>query len=473
MIDIINSTILELQTALESKKLTSYDLVLFYLDRIAKIDNGEKQYNSVFEINPDALNIAKMLDKERSEYHVRSDMHGIPVLLKDNINTGDKMRTTAGANILKNHYAKEDAFIAKTLRDRGAIIIGKTNLTELACFKSFNTVNGFSSLSGYVLCPWNIKEDPSGSSTGSAVSVSLNLAPVSIGTETGGSIMSPSSKNGVVGIKPTIGMVSRRGIVPISSTLDTAGPMAKNVSDAAVLLSCIRGNDELDPVTNIKDNNNIVYTKYLKLNNLKGNRVGIDKTNFEKLSPKRQEAFNKVINTLESLGVTIVDNLNIIQTKQIYHVMKYEFKKCINSYLSNEGLNLTLKDIVKYNQDNAKYNLKYGQKVLEDALYNTSGRLIEDEYIEAIKERNEAKLNLEKTFKDNKLNMIYFANYTSLGPHCGFPTLNLPIGLDEDNMPIGTYFLAPMFKEGTLINIAYNIEQKLKIKLNPLEKETS
>jgi amidase len=469
MIDIPNLTILEIQKALEKKEITSYELTLFYLERITQIDNGKTLYNSVYEVNPDALNIAKKLDYERKNGKIRSKMHGIPVLLKDNINTADKTHTTAGAIILKDHFAKEDAYITKTLRLQGAIILGKTNLTELACFKSFDTVNGYSSLGGYVLCPWNIKEDPSGSSTGSAVSVSLNLTPVSIGTETGGSIISPSMKNGVVGIKPTIGFVSRRGIIPISSTLDTAGPMAKNVTDAAILLSSIRGNDILDPVTNIKEDKYIDYTDYLILDNLKGKRIGIDKRKYNDLSPKRKTAYNDVIQILKSKGAIIIDNLSFVQPKFIYHLMKFEFKKCINNYLSNEGLSITLKDIVKFNQENEKDNLKYGQQVLLDALNNTSGRLNEPEYYEALQEKEDVKNALEKIVNDNKLDMIYFASYTSIGPHCGFPTMSIPIGLDEDNMPIGTYFLAPMNKEETLVNVAYNIEKEINQTFNPLK----
>ena len=471
MIDILSMNTLELQTAMEEGKLTSHDIVLFYLNRITEIDNGPIKYNSVFEINPDALNIAKQLDFERKNGLVRSDIHGLPVLLKDNINTSGKMRTTAGANILQDHYAFDDAFITKTLKERGAVILGKTNLTELACFKSFKTVNGFSSLNGYVLNPWDIKKDPSGSSTGSAVSVSLNLAPFAIGTETGGSIMSPSRTNGIVGLKPTIGFVSRRGIVPISSTLDTAGPMAKNVTDVAVLLSAIRKNDPLDPVTNTKEDKNINYKKYLKLNGLKGKRIGIDTSNIDKLPKKHQEAFHMVVNVLKELGAEIINNLNIEQTKLIYHVMKYEFKQCINKYLDDEGLSIRLKDIVEYNNQDRKANLKYGQQVLHDALYYTSGRLNEKEYFDALEERNNAKIKLEKIFKENKLDMVYFSNYTSLGPHCGFPTLTLPIGLDEDKTPIGTYFLSPMFKEKNLIEIAYNLEQKLNLTFDPLKKE--
>jgi amidase len=471
MIDILTMNTLEMQQAMEDEKLTSYDLVMFYLRRISEIDQGNPAYNSIFEVNPDALNIAKQLDFERKNGRVRSDIHGIPVLLKDNINTKGKMRTTAGANILKDHYAKEDAYIVRTLKERGAVILGKTNLTELACFKSFKTVNGYSSLSGYVLNPWDITKDPSGSSTGSAVSVALRLAPFAIGTETGGSIMSPSRTNGIVGLKPTIGLVSRRGIVPISSTLDTAGPMARNVTDVAVLLSAIRKNDKLDPVTNTKEDFNINYKKYLRAKSLKGKRIGIDLAHFDKLPETHQEAFNKTVNLMRELGAEIIDDLGIQQTKYIYHVMKYEFKQCINHYLAKEGLSIRLDDIVEYNNLDRENNLKYGQAVLHDALYNTSGRLNEKEYMEALEERDNATQQLEKLFKKKKIDMIYFSNYTSLGPHCGFPTLTLPIGLDENNMPIGTYFLAPMFKEKTLIEVAYNLEKNLQLNLNPLKKE--
>lgn len=461
-------TILDLQEALENQTITSEQLVLHYMKRIASIDQGDTPYNSVYMINPDALYIAKMLDKERQDGLVRSVMHGIPVLLKDNINTGDKQTTTAGANILKHHRAIRDAKIVETLREQGAIILGKTNLTELACFKSFQTVNGFSSLAGYVLCPWNIEEDPSGSSTGSAVSVSLRLAPVSIGTETGGSIMSPSMKNGVVGLKPTIGFVSRSGIVPISSTLDTAGPMGNSVADVAALLSVLPDYDPSDPVTLTRPDEDIDYTSFLS-DSLQGKRIGIDTTHYDSLSKKRQQAFDNVCHIMEELGATIVKDLNIKQTKRIYLVMKYEFKNLINQYFAEEGLDLTLRDVVRYNEQDPKANLKYGQEVLLDSLHHASGLLNEEDYVKALEEKAEAKSALETIFKDHKLDMIYFAGYTSLGPHCGFPTLSLPIGLDEDKMPIGTYFLAPYWHEQTLIEVASAVEQRIDTIFYPLK----
>jgi amidase len=418
-------------------------------------------------VNPDALNIAKVLDVERQNGNVRSLMHGIPVLLKDNINTGDKQTTTGGATILKNHIAKQDASLVKHLREQGAIILGKTNLTELACFKTFTGVNGYSSLGGYVLCPWDIKEDPSGSSTGSAVSMALQLAPVAIGTETGGSIMSPSMKNGVVGLKPTIGMVPRTGILPISSTLDTAGPMSYSVTNVAALLTSMRSNDPTDPVTLTKPDTQVDYLSYLTTKHVK--RIGVVKTDLDKLSETRKAVFTKTCKTLESLGYELVD-VDLMQVKLIYPIMKYEFKAILNRYFFEEGLAITLADVIKHNETFEKENLKYGQDVLIEAQYQTSGKLYEQEYMDALQERIDATAHLNELFTSHKLDMLYVATYTSLGPECGFPTLSVPIGLDEKGMPIGTYFLAPQWQEGYLIEIGYALEQALKLQLNPLKK---
>ena len=454
MFDVVEKNILEIQEALNKGEITSRQLVLEYLNRIANIDNGKVKYNSVLEVNPDALNIASVLDKERKEGKIRSLMHGIPVLLKDNINTMDKMHTTAGSIALKDNFANYDATITKTLRDNGAIILGKANLTEFANFMSYNMRNGYSSLGKEVLCPFNLDEDPSGSSAGSAVSVSLNLTPVSIGTETGGSIMSPASKNGVVGIKPTLGFVSRTGIVPISSTLDTAGPMAKNVTDAAILLSAIRCSDIDDPITNEKEDIFIDYTKFLDKDGLKGARIGIDKTNYNKLSKAKKEVFKDNLKVMEKAGAVIIDKLKIKHTDFIFYVMKYEFKRNINNYLSSLGSNTkikTLREIIEFNRDNDTLCLKYGQLLLEECEYNTSGRMNEEEYFKGIKEREDTIKMIDNILLENKLDIIYFANYTSLGPHCGYPTMTIPSGLETNNTPIGTYFLAPKYKEENLI----------------------
>lgn len=473
MFDVIEKNIIEIQEALSTGKITSRDLVLEYIKRISSIDQGFIKYNSVLEVNPDALNIASVLDKERSLGKIRGLMHGIPILLKDNINTFDKMHTTAGSLSFKDNFANYDATIVSQLRKSGAIILGKANLTEFANFMSYNMRNGYSSLGKEVLCPFNLDEDPSGSSAGSAVSVTLNLAPVSIGTETGGSIISPSMQNGVVGLKPTMGLISRTGIVPISSTLDTAGPIAKNVTDAAILLSVIRSNDSEDPITLEKVDEFVNYKNQLKIDGLKGARIAIDMTRYEKLSPLRQKAFNDTVEVMRNAEAHIIENLEINQTQFVFYVMKYEFKRNINKYLSTLGTNTkmkTLKDIIDYNRDNDKSCLKYGQKLLEDCEYNTSGNMNEEEYYKGMEEREQTIKSLDKIFEDNNLDMIYFASYTSLGPHCGFPSMTMPIGIDEKNIPIGTYFLAQRYKEENLLKIGYSLEQIIKKRINPLEK---
>jgi len=472
MFDVVEKNILEIQDALNKGIITSRDLVLIYMDRISNVDNGNPKYNSILEVNPDALNIASVLDKERREGKIRGLMHGIPVILKDNINTLDKMHTTAGSLALKDNFANYDATITKSLRDKGAIILGKANLTEFANFMTYNMRNGYSSLGKEVLCPYNLDEDPSGSSAGSAVSVSLNLTPVSIGTETGGSIMSPSSKNGVVGIKPTLGFVSRKGIVPISSTLDTAGPIAKNVTDAAILLSAIRDNDPSDTITLEKEDKFIDYTKHLKKDGLIGARIGIDTTNLDKLSTAKKEVFHNNLKAMENAGAVIIDNLNIKQTELIFNVMKYEFKSNINNYLSSLGSNTkikTLKEIIDFNRNNDALCLKYGQFLLEECEYNTSGRMNEVEYYNSIKEREDTIKILDKIFIENNLDIIYFSAYTSLGPHCGYPTMTIPSGIDKNNIPIGTYFLAPKYKEENLIKIGYALEQIINKRENPIK----
>lgn len=474
MFDFIEKNILEITDALESGDITSHDLVFQYLKRITKIDQGEIKYNSVLEVNPDALNIAKVLDMERADGKLRGIMHGIPILLKDNINTFDKMHTTAGSLALKDNFAPYDATIVTQLRESGAIILGKTNLTEFANFMSFNMRNGYSSLGKEVLCPYNIKTDPSGSSAGSAVSVALNLSPVSIGTETGGSIMSPAMKNGVVGLKPTIGLVSRTGIVPISSTLDTAGPIGKTVTDVAVLLSAMRSNDISDPITLEKKEEYIDYTKYLIADSLSNATIAIDRTDYDKLEGLRKQAFDDTINVIKNSGAKIIEGLEIKQTKFIFYPMKYEFKRNLNKYLATLGVNSkmkTLKDIINFNRLNDKETLKYGQKLLEMCEYNTTGKLNEPEYFKGLEERNNTIKIIDNIFESNKIDLIYFANYTSIGPHCGYPTMTIPIGVDEDNIPIGAYLLAPKYKEENLIKLGYCLEQLTNKRTNPIKEK--
>lgn len=471
MFNVIECSIEDIKDAFDTGSLDSYTLTMLYLERIAYIDQGKIKYNSVLEVNPDCLFEAKIKDQEKAQNKQKGLLHGIPILLKDNINTLGKMHTTAGSLALKDNFAPYDAFIVKRLKEEGAIILGKTNLTEFANFMTINMRNGYSSLGKEVLCPFNLEIDPSGSSAGSAVSVSLNLTPISIGTETGGSIMSPSMQNGVVGLKPTIGLVSRTGIVPISSTLDTAGPIAKNVYDCALLLSAMRGNDIEDSITNIKEEYTLDYTQYIENVDYNSLRIGVDKTNYETLTPMRKEAFEKTLTTLQNNGVIIVEDLNITQTQKIFHIMFYEFKKALNHYLSTLGDKTnqkTLEDIIKFNRLNSKDALKYGQVLLEESQYKTTGRCNEKEYFEAIAEKDRAIKALDTKFKELNLDAIYFSNYTSLGPHCGFPTMTVPIGKDERNIPIGCYLLSNHFEESRLLQVGKTIEELIKGRLNPI-----
>ena len=470
MFNVIECSIKDIKDAFKKKEITSKSLVLDYLKRIAFIDQGIIKYNSVLEVNPDALYEAEVKDYERENNKEYGLLHGIPVLLKDNINTSGKMHTTAGTFAFKDNFTS-DAFIVKRLKEEGAIILGKTNLTELANFMTQNMRNGYSSLGGEVLCPYNLEKDPSGSSSGSAVSVSINLAPIAIGTETGGSIMSPSMQNGVVGIKPTMGLVSRTGIVPISSTLDTAGPMAKNVYDAALLLSAMRGNDKEDSITLHKEDKVIDYTKCLDNVNPKNMKIGIDLHNFDKLSVKRQKQFLANVELLKSIGVTIVEKLEIKQSTKIYYVMLYEFKRVFNSYLDSikDSTRIkTLEELISFNRNHKDTCLKYGQTVIESAQYNTTGKCNEREYIEALDERENLSTMLKDIFTTHDLDAIYFANYTSLGPHCGYPTMTVPVGIDESNIPIGSYLLSNRFEEERLLQVGQLFETLIKGRRNPL-----
>jgi amidase len=292
-------TVTELQSMMQNGTMTSVKIVDLYLKRIQEIDENGPELNSVLQLNPDAVSIAENLDKERANGKIRGALHGIPVLLKGNIDTADKMFTNAGATALANSVARKDAFLAGKLRDAGAVILGKTNLSEWANFRSTRSSSGWSSVLGQTRNPYLIDRSPCGSSSGSGVAVSANLCPVAVGTETDGSIVCPSSINGIVGIKPTVGLVSRSGIIPISHTCDTAGPMARTVTDAAILLTALTGKDEADfSMTNIPVSQfNQDYTQFLDAKGLNGATIGIARRFFnfhEKVDKVMEEAIGRM-----------------------------------------------------------------------------------------------------------------------------------------------------------------------------------
>jgi amidase len=475
MLDITLASIEEIHNAYKEKQITVRQLVLSFLSRIAKIDKCSNGLNSVLEINQDSLFIADELDQRLNEGEELTQLFGIPVLLKDNINTADKLHTSAGSVVLADNYAPYDAHIAGRLRNAGAIILGKANMTEFANYMTREGMpSGFSSRGGQVINPYNRSQTPSGSSSGSAVATAAGLCTVAIGTETSGSILSPAERNGIVGIKPTLGLVGRSGIVPISGTHDTAGPMARTVRDAAVLLSVIAGRDSKDAATHAYPFDAPVdYTRYLSKDGLKGARIGINRSQKLEdftLSEEEKAAFDHLCKSLADAGAILVDNTNIDSNFAIGKIMRQEFKACMNYYLStlqgSSKMN-TLKDIILYNEINSSVALKYGQSILVDAENNTSGTMMEPEYIEALEERERTIAELDRLFNENDIDIMLCETFTNIAPFTGFPSMTIPIGQKNNKIPLGSYWIARRFDEATLFKVTYAAEQLLGIHLAP------
>ncbi|WP_405175701.1 amidase family protein [Paenibacillus sp. FSL H8-0261] len=476
--EIVEATIPEIQAALEAGELTSKQLVLMYYERIADHDKNGLTINSVLEINPDALFIAESLDVERTIKGSRGPLHGIPVLLKDNINTGDKMHTSAGSLALANSFAGEDAFIVTKLREAGAIIMGKANMTEFANFMTTGMPSGYSSRGGQVLNPYNISTPTGGSSAGSAVAVACNFCTVSVGTETSGSILNPGNLGSIIGIKPTVGLLSRSGILPLSNTQDTAGPMARTVRDAVLLLNAMLGNDTQDAAmgTNIgrihKD-----YTVFLDENGLQGARIGIPRDYyFEELTEEQLALFNASVDRMRELGATIIDPADIKTAREISYssVVLNEFKTALNAYLSRLGPGApmrTLKDIIDFNHAHPVEALRYGQATLIDAEYTSSGTQTEPKYL--LHRATDLKLckeeGIDATMKEHNLDALLFpadfgARITS---RAGYPSIVVPSGYTSAGAPFGVTFSAKAYQEPTLIKLAYAYEQNYKVRKAP------
>ncbi|MEM9327593.1 MAG: amidase family protein, partial [Bacteroidota bacterium] len=332
---LLEATIDQLQTKMESGDLTAEEITLLYLERIEAIDNKGPGLNSVIEVNPDALSIAKSLDQERTEGKVRGPMHGIPVLIKDNIDTGDQMMTTAGALALTGNYAEKDAFLVQQLRAAGAVLLGKTNLSEWANFRSTRSSSGWSSRGGQTHNPYYLDRNPCGSSSGSGAALSANLCVVTIGTETNGSIVCPSTSNGVVGIKPTVGLVSRSGVIPISFNQDIAGPMGRTVADAATFLGALTGVDPLDPKS-VESSDYALqdYRRFLTEDGLEGKRLGVWKSRLG-FHEEVDSVMVKAFQAMEAAGATLVDidelipNMNELWGPSST-ILEYEFKDGVN-----------------------------------------------------------------------------------------------------------------------------------------------
>jgi len=470
-----------LQQKMQSGEYTSRKITEMYLQRIEDIDKNGPFLNAVIQVNPDALAIADAMDKERKDGNNRGPLHGIPVLIKDNIATGDKMMTTAGSLALAGTTETGDAFIIKQLRAAGAVLLGKTNLSEWANFRSTRSASGWSSRGGQTKNPYILDRSPSGSSSGSGVAVAANLCAVAIGTETDGSVIAPSSHCGIVGMKPTVGLLSRSGIIPISKTQDTAGPMTRTVKDAAILLTVLTGTDAEDETT--RDSSAKAqkdYTKLLDASALKGKRIGIEKS-FLNGHEGVVGLYNQAIEVLKKQGATIIEVELLKLTKELgdaeFSVLAYEFKDGLNSYLKHSNAKVkSLKEVIEFNKSNETQAMPYFKQELIELCDGKAG-LNSKEYTDALAKSLSSRKIIDDLMAQHQLDAI---SGTSIGLPCcidlingdydtgfyfcppaamaGYPHITVPMG-KVHGLPVGFSFIAGAWKEAELFGLAYAFEQ--------------
>ncbi len=483
------ATIAELHENYKKGTYTATDVVEAYLERIEQYDQSGPTINSVITINPDAIAIAEQLDQLMAEGNIKGPLHGIPVLLKDNIDTRDKMANTAGARAMEGSMPLQDAYIVEKLRESGAIILGKANLSEWANFHSRNSSSGWSGLGGQTKNPYDITRNPCGSSAGSGASVAANFAMLAIGTETNGSITCPSSANGLVGIKPTVGLLSRSGIIPISETQDTPGPMARTVTDAAIMLGTMVGIDERDSYTNASKGKVFRdYTQFLNARSLNGKRLGLYTPSIGS-DHKTDSLMMQTIRLLKEQGVTIVEIDQIganTAGRDSYNVLLYEFKDGVNKYLESLGDNATVKNldeiIEKTLEDSIE--MKFDHDILLQA--QQKGELDSEEYIKArarmLKTTQEE--GIDKLMKEHDLDGFvgitggpawkidhtngdnFGTSSSSPAARAGYAAITVPQGF-IDGLPVGITFFGGAWMEPEMIQIAYSFEQLTKVRKAP------
>ena len=465
---LIEATIEEIQQAFQENKLTSVELVQAYLDRIETFDRNGPKINSVLTVNPDALKIAAELDELRGQ-DGQGPLFGIPVLLKDNIETADPMPTTAGAIALEQNFAKEDSFLAAQLRNAGAIILGKVNMSEWAYFMSKDGVSGYSSLGGQVLNPYGVDtfkaEDVGGSSSGTGAAIASNFAVVGVDTETSGSILSPASANSIVGIKPTVGLISRSRIIPIAESQDTAGPMARTVADAAILLGAMTGVDKQDPATLESAGRALTdYTPHLKTDGLKGARIGVDRSYMNNEEPEEITIMDEAIEQMKLLGA-IIEEVTIPRQTVESDVLWYEFKRGVNDYLrtvSDEVPVKSLADVIAFNKQDPERRMKFGQAELEKA-QSLSDDPADPTYVKHRETdlRSSTTEGLDLIMKKHQLDALLFQNNRGAAKpaRAGYPSITVPTGYTSSGHPVGVTFSAQAFSEPRLIELAYAYEQ--------------
>jgi amidase len=483
-------TISQLQQDYRQGKYKVHDVVTWYLSRIDSLDKHGPKLNSIITINPDALKIADQLDKELASGKIKGSLFGIPVILKDNIDTHDRMPTTAGATVLKSSFPVVDSWVAKKLREAGAVIIAKSNLSEWANFRSNVSSSGWSGVGGQTKNPYVLDRNPCGSSSGSGVAVSANLCMIAIGTETNGSIVCPSNNNGIVGLKPTVGLISRSGIIPISFTQDTPGPMGRTVEDIAICLGALTGVDSSDSKTfNSKGNSHLNYTKYLKKDGLKGKRIGLMKE-YMGFSDKVDALINQTVILLKQQGAEIIE-VEPLKDHSFedasFQVMLFEFKDGLNHYFAGLGNNApvrSLKELIALNlKDSIELNY-FDQKILEQA--EQKGSLASPEYKSALSKmmKSTRKYGIDYLLNKYKLDALmaptgspawktdlingdhFIGGSSSLAAISGYPSITVPMGFIKE-LPVGVSFFGKAWSEPVLLEIAYGYEQASKIRKAP------
>lgn len=459
---------------MEEGSLTSRALVLHYMDRIARIDRDGVRLQAVLEWNPDAVSQAERLDRERAEGRVRGPLHGIPVLLKDNINTGDNMHTSAGSLALADSFALADAHLVKLLREAGAVLLGKANMTEFANYMTTGMPSGYSSRGGQVRNPYGPgRFQPGGSSAGSAVAVAANLCAVSVGTETSGSILHPAYHTSIVGIKPTVGLISRSGIVPITYTQDTAGPMARTVRDAALLLGAMAGPDPADEATLVAGPGQLPgdYASYCEADGLRGARIGINRGYEEDFKEEEKALLDRAIQAMREAGAEIVESVNLPHIGKS-SVLLHEFKSALNRYLSSLGPDApvrTLADLIRFHNEHPKETLKYGQTLLLRAELETSGTLTEPAYLlDRMRTWQESREDgIDRVLQEHRLDALLCPGVTNIPAAAGYPAIMVPAGFRQDGHPFGVSFVGTAYSEPALIRIAYAFEQAYPMRRAP------
>ena len=488
--DLDEVTIAQLQEGMASGKYTARSLAEAYLARTEEIDRHGPTVNSVIETNPDALAIADALDSERKEKGVRGPLHGVPILIKDNIETADKMKTSAGSLALAEVVAPHDAFIVQRLRAAGAVILGKTNLSEWANFRSTHSVSGWSGRGGQTKNPYTLDRNPCGSSSGTGAAIAASLAAVGVGTETDGSIVCPSSANGLVGIKPTVGLVSRTGIVPISHTQDTAGPMARTVTDAVILLGALAGIDPADRATRPSSSKwHADYREFLKPDGLRDARIGVSR-NFFGFNAQVDHVMDECIAAMKNAGASIVDPANLATKGKFddaeFDVLLFEFKADLNAYLATSNSpHKTLEALIEFNNQSRDREMPYfGQEIFEMA--QKKGALTSSAYRAALAKcrRMSRKEGIDALLKKHKLDAFvaptggpawitdvlngdHFTGGSSTpAAVAGYASITLPAGFIH-GLPVGISFIAGAWSEPTLIGLAFGLEQAMPVRAAP------